>query len=204
MSEANVIRCGWANPKNPLYLSYHDTEWGVPVHDDQRLFEFLVLEGAQAGLSWETILNKREAYRKAFDQFDPRKVARYDARRTARLLGDPGIVRNRLKIQSAIQNARAFLAVQEEFGSFDSYQWRFVDGVPRHNEWRALKEIPPRTAESDALSKDLKKRGFNFVGSTIIYAHMQACGLVNDHLVDCFRHHAIARGGQRRVTKRDA
>jgi DNA-3-methyladenine glycosylase I len=202
MTDKTVTRCGWANPKNPLYLSYHDTEWGVPVHDDQRLFEFLVLEGAQAGLSWETILNKREAYRKAFDQFDPHKVARYDARRVTKLLADTGIVRNQLKIHSAILNARAFLAVQEEFGSFDAYQWRFVDGVPRQNSWRSLKEIPPRTAESDALSKDLKKRGFNFVGSTIIYAHMQACGLVNDHLVDCFRHTAVARAGKRRPVKR--
>jgi len=202
MTDKTVIRCGWANPKNPLYLSYHDTEWGVPVHDDQRLFEFLVLEGAQAGLSWETILNKREAYRKAFDQFDPRKVARYDARRVTKLLADTGIVRNQLKIHSAILNARAFLEVQEEFGSFDAYQWRFVDGVQRQNTWRSLKEIPPRTAESDALSKDLKKRGFNFVGSTIIYAHMQACGLVNDHVVDCFRHSTVARGVRRRAAKR--
>jgi len=202
MTDKTVTRCGWANPKNPLYLSYHDTEWGVPVHDDQRLFEFLVLEGAQAGLSWETILNKREAYRKAFDDFDPRKVARYDARRVTKLLADTAIVRNQLKIHSAILNARAFLEVQEEFGSFDAYQWRFVDGVQRQNTWRSLKEIPPRTAESDALSKDLKKRGFNFVGSTIVYAHMQACGLVNDHLVDCFRYPAVARGGKRRAAKR--
>jgi len=188
MDPATVTRCGWANPKNPLYLSYHDTEWGVPVHDDQRLFEFLVLEGAQAGLSWETILNKRDAYRKAFDRFDPRKVARYDARRIARLLADPGIVRNRLKVASAVTNARAFLAVQEEFGSFDAYQWRFVGGAPIQNRRRSLGDIPPRTAESDAFSKDLKQRGFKFVGTTIIYAHMQACGMVNDHLVDCFRY----------------
>jgi len=188
-----VTRCGWANPKNPLYLSYHDTEWGVPVHDDQRLFEFIVLEGAQAGLSWETILNKREAYRKAFDQFDPRKVARYDARRIARLLANPGIVRNRLKIASAVTNARAFLAVQEEFGSFDAYQWRFVGGAPIQNHRRSPREIPPRTAESDAFSKDLKQRGFKFVGTTIIYAHMQACGMVNDHLVGCFRYSSAGR-----------
>lgn len=195
-----MTRCGWANPKNPLYVSYHDTEWGVPVHDDRRLFEFLVLEGAQAGLSWETILNKRAAYRKAFDDFDPDRVARFDPRRVARLLADPGIVRNRLKIQSAIRNARAFLEVQEEFGSFDAYQWRFVGGAPIQNRRRTLRDIPPRTAESDALSKDLKQRGFNFVGTTIMYAHMQACGMVNDHVVDCFRHQECARAG--RGTKR--
>lgn len=187
-----MTRCGWANPKNPLYLAYHDTEWGVPVHDDQRLFEFIVLEGAQAGLSWETILNKRESYRKAFDQFDPRKVARYDARRIAKLLADPGIVRNRLKIESAVTNARAFLKVQEEFGSFDAYQWRFVGGAPLQNRRQTLKDIPPRTAESDAFSKDLKQRGFKFVGTTIVYAHMQACGMVNDHVIGCFRHTAVA------------
>jgi DNA-3-methyladenine glycosylase I len=199
----DLVRCGWANPKNPLYLSYHDTEWGVPVHDDQRLFEFIVLEGAQAGLSWETILNKREAYRKAFDRFDPRKVARYDARRVARLLADPGIVRNRLKIASAVTNARAFLAVQEEFGSFDAYQWRFVGGAPLQNRRKALRDIPPRTAESDAFSKDLKQRGFKFVGTTIIYAHMQACGMVNDHILDCFRHSAVA-GPARRAKRASA
>ena len=188
-----MIRCGWANPKNPLYLEYHDTEWGVPVHDDRRLFEFLILEGAQAGLSWETILNKRENYRKAFDQFDPNKVARYDARRIARLMADPGIVRNRLKIASAVTNARAFLAVQEEFGSFDAYQWRFVGGAPLQNRRQTMRDVPPRTAESDAYSKDLKQRGFKFVGTTIIYAHMQACGMVNDHVIGCFRHAAVAR-----------
>jgi DNA-3-methyladenine glycosylase I len=181
-------RCGWANPKTPIYLAYHDEEWGVPVHDDRRLFEFLVLEGAQAGLSWETILRKRDAYRRAFAGFDPHRVARFDARRRASLLADSGIVRNRLKIESAIRNARAFLAVQEEFGSFDAYSWRFVSGAPRQNAWRSLREIPARMRESDAFSKDMRSRGFTFVGSTILYAHMQACGMVNDHLVGCFRH----------------
>jgi DNA-3-methyladenine glycosylase I len=178
-------RCPWA--RTPFSIPYHDGEWGVPVHDDRLLFEFLVLEGAQAGLSWETILRKRDAYRAAFGGFDPAKVARYNARKVGSLLRDPGIVRNRLKIGSAITNARAFLAVQEEFSSFDAYQWRFVDGTPRQNSWRSLKEIPPRTSESDAFSHDLKQRGFTFVGSTIIYAHMQAVGMVNDHLVTCPR-----------------
>jgi len=163
----------------------------VPVHDDRLLFEFLVLEGAQAGLSWITILRKRDTYRKAFAQFDPEKVARFDGRKIQRLLQDPGIVRNRLKVESAVRNARAFLAVQEEFGSFDAYQWRFVDGKPKRNRFRAMKEIPPRTPISDAFSKDLKQRGFNFVGSTIIYAHMQAVGMANDHLVGCFRHREV-------------
>jgi len=165
----------------------------VPLHDEHRLFEFLVLEGAQAGLSWLTILNKRENYRRAFDGFDPAKVARYNARKIAALLADPGIVRNRQKIESAVRNARAFLAVQEEFGSFDRYIWRFVDGRPVQNAWRRLKDIPPRTAVSDALSEDLRRRGFNFVGSTICYSHMQATGMVNDHLVTCPRHAACAR-----------
>ena len=180
------FRCPWATDK--LYVRYHDTEWGVPLHDDRRLFEFLILEGAQAGLSWHTVLRKRENYRAAFDQFDPEKVARYKAAKIARLLNDAGIVRNKLKIHSAVQNAKAFLKVQEEFGSFDAYIWRFVDGRPRINLWKTLKQIPPRTEISDAMSKDLRQRGFNFVGSTICYAHMQATGMVNDHLVSCFRH----------------
>ena len=184
---AGVTRCPWAG-MDDLYVAYHDEEWGVPVHDDRTLFEFLVLEGAQAGLSWITILRKRPAYRKAFARFDPRKVARFGAGDVARLLGDAGIVRNRLKIGSAIANARAFLAVQEAFGSFDAYQWRFVGGAPKVNRRRSLKEIPPTTPESDAMSRDLKKRGFSFVGSTIVYAHMQAVGMVDDHLVSCFRH----------------
>lgn len=173
-------------------MDYHDTEWGVPVHDDRRLFEFLILEGAQAGLSWITILRKRPAYRRAFAGFDPAKVARFDRRTTDRLMNDAGIVRNRLKIAAAVTNARAFLAVQEEFGSFSDYQWRFVDGRPVQNRFRSLAEVPPRTAVSDALSKDLRSRGFSFVGSTIIYAHMQAVGMVNDHLVTCFRHRELA------------
>ena len=170
-----------------LYLEYHDTEWGVPVHDDRRFFEMLILEGAQAGLSWSTILRKRAAYRKAFDRFDPRKVARYDAAKLAALLEDPGIVRNRLKVAAAVRNARAFLALQDEFGSFDAYVWRFVGGRPIVNRPRTLRDIAPTTAESDALSKDLKQRGMTFVGSTIMYAFMQATGLVDDHVVDCFR-----------------
>jgi DNA-3-methyladenine glycosylase I len=180
-------RCEWAG-SDPLYVVYHDREWGVPLHDDRRLFEMLVLEGAQAGLSWITILRKREAYRRAFDRFDPRKVARYDARKVRSLLADSGIVRNRLKVQSAIKNARAFLDVVDEHGSFDAYIWRFIGGRPRRNGWRSLKEIPARTEESDAMSKDLRKRGFSFVGSTICYAFMQATGMVNDHVVDCFRY----------------
>jgi DNA-3-methyladenine glycosylase I len=191
-SLAKKKRCGWSGT-DPLYVTYHDEEWGVPVHDDRVLFEFLVLEGAQAGLSWITILRKRAAYRLAFDRFDPRKVARYDKRKVAALLADSGIVRNRAKIESAIKNAKAFLEVQAEFGSFDAYQWRFVDGRPVQNRWRAMREIPPRSAQSDALSKDLKSRGFNFVGSTIVYAHMQAVGMVNDHVVDCFRHREVAK-----------
>ncbi len=184
--------CPWAIT-TPRYLAYHDTEWGVPLHDDRLLFEFLVLEGAQAGLSWLTILNKRDHYRRVFDRFDPAKVARYGARKTASLLANPGIVRNRLKVASAIRNARAFLAVQEEFGSFDRYIWRFVDGRPVQNAWRSTREIPPRTPVSDKLSKDLQARGFTFVGSTICYAHMQATGMVNDHLVTCPRHAACAQ-----------
>jgi len=179
-------RCAWA--KGELYEAYHDHEWGVPSHDDRHLFEMLILEGAQAGLSWSTILNKRKNYRRAFDRFDPRKVARYDARKVRQLLADPGIVRNRLKIAASIQNAKAFLAVQKEFGSFDKYIWQFVGGRPIRNRRKSLKEIPPRTAESDAMSKDLLKRGFKFVGSTICYAFMQAVGMVNDHTTDCFRY----------------
>ncbi len=182
-----TIRCAWAG-SDPLYIAYHDMEWGVPVHDDQVLFEFLLLEGAQAGLSWSTILRKRPNYRLAFDNFDPQMIAGYNDAKVAELLGNPGIIRNRLKIQAAIGNAKVFLAVQEEFGSFDAYIWRFVEGRPIHNSWRSLSEIPARTAESDALSKDLIRRGFKFVGSTICYAHMQATGMVNDHLVDCFRY----------------
>jgi DNA-3-methyladenine glycosylase I len=187
-------RCAWSGT-DPQYVSYHDEEWGVPVHDDRVLFEFLVLEGAQAGLSWSTILRKRDAYRRAFDGFDPRKVARYDKRKVAALLGDAGIVRNRAKIESAFKNAKAFLAVQEEFGSFDAYQWRFVDGRPVQNRRRTVREIPPRSPQSDAMSADLKARGFTFVGSTIIYAHMQAIGMVNDHVVNCFRHGEVAQLG---------
>ncbi len=180
------VRCGWATGFD-LYLEYHDTEWGVPVHDDRRFFEMLILEGAQAGLSWATILKKRAAYRKAFDRFDVRKVARYDAAKVRALLADAGIVRNRLKIAAAVRNARAFLAVQDEFGSFDAYAWRFVDGAPIVGRPRALADIRPTTAESDALSNDLKQRGMTFVGSTIMYAFMQATGLVDDHVVGCFR-----------------
>jgi DNA-3-methyladenine glycosylase I len=174
-------------------IRYHDEEWGVPVHDDRKLFEFLILEGAQAGLSWETILNKRENYRASFDGFDAQRVAAYGRRKTAQLLGNPGIVRNRLKIASAVQNARAWLRVQEEFGSFDRYVWQFVGGRPKLNLRNAGNPIPPRTTESDAMSKDLKKRGFNFVGSTICYAFMQATGMVDDHVVECFRRSQPAR-----------
>ena len=178
--------CEWPSD-DPLMIEYHDREWGVPVHDDRKQFEFLILEGAQAGLSWRTVLRKREAYRAAFAAFDPEKVARFGARDVRRLLGDAGIIRNRLKIAAAIKNAGAFLAVQEEFGSFDAYIWRFVGGKPKVNRWRSLRELPAKTRESDALSKDLKQRGFSFVGSTIMYAHMQATGLVNDHIVRCWR-----------------
>ncbi|HKQ63030.1 MAG TPA: DNA-3-methyladenine glycosylase I [Candidatus Polarisedimenticolaceae bacterium] len=185
-------RCAWAGD-DPLYVAYHDEEWGVPVHDDRRLFEFLVLEGAQAGLSWLTILRKREAYRRAFAGFDPRRVARFDARAIERLLHDPGIVRNRLKLESAVRNARAFLEVQREFGSFDAYQWRFVDGRPLQHRRRSTSQVPPRSAVSDAFSRDLRQRGFSFVGTTIVYAHMQAVGMVNDHLTSCFRRREVAR-----------
>lgn len=183
-------RCEWCGD-DPLYVAYHDEEWGVPVHDDRRLFEMLILEGAQAGLSWSTILKKRENYRKAFDRFDARKIAKYDKAKIAKLLADPGIVRNRLKIAATVQNARAFLQVQKEFGSFDRYIWQFVGGKPKQNRWKSLKEIPAKTAESDAMSKDLKKRGFSFVGSTICYAFMQAVGMVNDHITTCFRRRKV-------------
>ena len=189
-----VKRCGWAGLSDPMYLDYHDREWGVPVHDDRTLFEFLVLEGAQAGLSWGTILKKRDNFRRAFDGFDPRRVARYDMRKVTKLLGDPGIIRNRLKIQSAVSNAKAFMKVQEEFGSFDRYVWRFVGGKTRVNHWRRLQEIPASTPESAAMSRDLLGRGFRFVGPTICYAHMQATGMVNDHVIGCFRYRELVRG----------
>jgi len=184
------IRCAWANT-DPIYIEYHDREWGVPEHDDGKLFEFLILEGAQAGLSWLTILKKRENYRRAFDQFNARKIAGYNASKVAALLSNIGIIRNRLKIGAAVQNARAFLAVQKEFGSFDAYLWQFVGGSPIRNAWKTLKQVPAKTPQSEAMSKDLFKRGFKFVGSTICYAHMQATGMVSDHLVDCFRYHEI-------------
>ena len=187
-------RCEWA--RTPLGIAYHDDEWGVPVHDDQVLFEFLVLEGAQAGLSWETILKKREEYRRAFAGFDPARVARFTPPRIARLLANPGIVRNRLKVEGAVRNARAFLAVQREFGSFDAYVWALVGNSPRVNRWRAMRQVPARTAESDALSRDLRARRFTFVGSTICYAFMQAVGLVNDHTIHCFRYSRVARPGR--------
>jgi DNA-3-methyladenine glycosylase I len=182
-------RCGWA--RTELSVAYHDKEWGVPLHDDRALFEFLILEGAQAGLSWETILRKRDNFRLAFDDFDAQVIAEYGQRKVTELLNNPGIIRNRLKINAAIQNARAFLAVQREFGSFDAYIWGFVGGRPKRNTWRTLRQIPDRTPESDALSKDLLRRGFKFVGSTICYAFMQAVGMVNDHLVTCFRYREI-------------
>ncbi len=185
-------RCGWVGESNPLMLEYHDREWGVPVHDDVKHFEFLILEGAQAGLNWSIILNRREGYRRAFSEFDPKKVARYTDKRIHKLLLDPGIIRNRQKIEAAVRNARAFLAVQEEFETFDAYAWRFVGGQPKVNRWRGMKQIPATSAESDAFSKGLKQRGFGFVGSTIIYAHMQAVGMVNDHLVHCFRYREVA------------
>jgi DNA-3-methyladenine glycosylase I len=184
-------RCDWVNADDPLMVEYHDREWGIPVHDDRKHFEFLVLEGAQAGLSWSTVLRKREGYRRAFSDFDPDKVARYTDNRIAKLLLDPSIIRNRQKIAAAVRNARQFLAVQQEFGNFDSYAWRFVDGRPKLNRWKTIKEVPATSPESDALSKDLKQRGFSFVGSTIIYAHMQAVGMVNDHLVGCFRYEEV-------------
>jgi len=183
----SMQRCAWAGD-DPLYRAYHDEEWGVPLHDDRALFEFLILEGAQAGLSWITILKKRPAYRTAFDQFDAARIARYDANKIESLLQNPGIVRNRLKVQAAVANAQKFLAVQEEFGSFDAFIWRFVEDMPRQNSWRSLAEIPAHSAESDTMSKELARRGFKFVGPTICYAYMQATGMVNDHTTDCFRY----------------
>jgi len=193
---AKKYSCAWASGGNELYLEYHHNEWGVPVHDDQKQFEFLILEGAQAGLSWSTVLNKREGYRKAFADFDPEKVARFTKRKVESLLKNPAIIRNRLKVQSAVTNARAFLDVQEEYGSFDAYVWQFVDGKPIQNRWRSLSDIPATSKESDEMSKDLKKRGFKFVGSTIVYAHMQATGLVNDHETRCFRYKECAALGK--------
>ena len=187
----NKNRCAWAG-NDALYQSYHDTEWGVPLHDDRRLFEFLVLEGAQAGLSWITILRKRDNYRSAFDGFDAARIAAYDANNIESLLQNPGIVRNRLKIEATVINARKFLEVQEKYGSFDTFVWQFVGGKPRQNHWRGLAEVPSSTPESDAMSKELKRRGFKFVGTTICYAHMQATGMVNDHTTDCFRHRELA------------
>jgi DNA-3-methyladenine glycosylase I len=184
-------RCSWVNVDDPLMLQYHDREWGVPVHEDRKHFEFLVLEGAQAGLSWTIVLKKREGYRRAFDGFDPEKVARFSDRRIEKLVLDPAIIRNRMKIKAAVRNAGAFLKIQEEFGSFDSYCWHFVDGRPKLNRWKTMRQIPATSPESDAFSKDLKHRGFSFVGSTVVYAHMQAVGMVNDHLVDCFRYPEI-------------
>ncbi len=185
------VRCPWVDLDKPDYVAYHDEEWGVPVHDDRLIFEFLTLESAQAGLSWYTILRKRENYRRAFDGFDPEKVARYDDRKLEALLTDPGIIRNRRKVEAAINNARRFLEVRAEFGSFDAYIWRFVDGRPIVNEIRSLADFPAQSPESEALSKDLKKRGFRFVGPIILYSHMQATGLVNDHTLDCFRREEI-------------
>ena len=189
--KSDLSRCPWA--KTELYVAYHDHEWGVPIHDDRLLFEFLILEGAQAGLSWETILKKRESYRLAFDQFDASIIAKYGAKKKESLLVNPGIIRNRLKIEAAVQNAKAFLTVQKEFGAFDEYIWQFVGDAPKQNAWKSIKEVPATTAESDAMSKNLKRRGFKFVGSTICYAYMQAVGMVNDHLVGCFRHDDVAK-----------
>ena len=196
MAAKKVKRCGWGE-SDPIYFRYHDGEWGVPVHNDRRLFEMLILEGTQAGLSWLIVLRKREEYRKAFDNFDACRIARYTEKRVQNLLSNPGIIRNRLKITAAIDNAKAFLKVQEEFGSFDKFLWSFVSGKPKQNRFKRLKEIPSRTPESDAMSRELKKRGFRFVGSTICYAFMQAVGMVNDHIVSCYRHKEIAR----RITK---
>ena len=184
--QEQFVRCAWAN--NELAIRYHDEEWGIPVHDDRVFFEFLILEGAQAGLSWNTILNKRENYRRAFANFDPARVAKFDAHKVKKLLANPGIVRNRLKIRSAVDNAKAFLRVQKEFGSFDRYIWQFVGNKPKVNVWQSMRQLPAKTAESDAMSKDLKKRGFRFVGSTICYAFMQATGMVSDHVAECFRY----------------
>jgi DNA-3-methyladenine glycosylase I len=195
MPDAQPKRCPWVGVDQVLMREYHDREWGVPTHDDRMHFEFLILEAAQAGLSWSIVLNKRIGYRRAFSQFDPEKVARYSEARIDRLTADPGIIRNRMKIAAAVKNARAFLAVRDEYGSFDAYCWPFVDGRPRQNRWTTPRQIPATTPESDAFSKDLKRRGFSFVGSTVIYAHMQAVGMVNDHLVDCFRYRDVRRLG---------
>jgi DNA-3-methyladenine glycosylase I len=193
---AEKQRCGWA--KGDLYVEYHDTEWGIPVHDDRTLFEFLILEGAQAGLSWETVLKKRKAYREAFAHFDTTVVSRFGRKEVTALLANPGIIRNRLKVEAAIQNAKALLAVQKEFRSFDRYVWKFVEGKPKQNAWRSLKHVPAQTPESEAMSKDLRQRGFKFVGATICYAFMQAVGMVNDHLVGCFRHAQLAENKRQR------
>jgi DNA-3-methyladenine glycosylase I len=187
-----LTRCGWAG-NDPLYIAYHDEEWGLPLHDERKLFEMLILEGAQAGLSWITILRRREGYRRAFDGFDPEKIARYDARKTAKLMQDESIIRNRAKIEAAVLNARAFLDVKKEFGSFDRFIWQFVGGIPKLNRWNETKEIPPETVESKAMSKELKRRGFRFVGPTICYAFMQAVGMVNDHLTGCFRYREVKK-----------
>jgi DNA-3-methyladenine glycosylase I len=193
LSNAQKKRCSWVNVDNALMREYHDREWGVPNHNDRKHFEFLILEAAQAGLSWSIVLNKREGYRRAFSQFDPEKVARYSKARIDRLTANPGIIRNRMKIEAAVRNARALLGVQDEFGSFDKYCWQFVGGKPRQNRWKSMRQIPATTPESDKFSRDLKQRGFKFVGSTVIYAHMQAVGMVNDHLVDCFRYRTLVR-----------
>jgi DNA-3-methyladenine glycosylase I len=202
MSDAQSKRCSWVNVDQTLMREYHDREWGVPAHDDRTHFEFLILEAAQAGLSWSIVLNKREGYRRAFSEFDPEKVARYSEARIAKLTADPGIVRNRMKIAAAVKNARAFLAVQQEFGSFDAYCWQFVSGRPRQNRWSSGRQIPATTAESDAFSRDLKRRGFSFVGPTVVYAHMQAVGMVNDHLIECFRYRDVKRLGDRAFADR--
>ena len=188
-------RCSWTSAGGPLLIQYHDEEWGVPVHRDRKHFEVLVLSGAQAGLSWSLVLKKREGYRRAFDEFDPAKVARYSEKRIQSLTSDPEIIRNRMKIQAAVRNARAFLTIREEFGDFDSYSWRFVGGQPKLNHWKTTRQVPATTPESEAFSKDLKHRGFSFVGPTVVYAYMQAVGMVNDHLVDCFRYRELRRSG---------
>jgi DNA-3-methyladenine glycosylase I len=198
MSKARRKRCSWVNVEHVLMREYHDREWCVPAHDDRTHFEFLILEGAQAGLSWSIVLNKRDGYRRAFSEFNPEKVARYSAARIEKLTTDPGIIRHRLKIASAVKNARAFLAVQDEYGGFDDYCWQFVDGRPRQNRWTTARQIPATTRESDTFSRDLKRRGFSFVGSTVIYSYMQAIGMVNDHVTDCFRHRDVTRLGMSR------
>ncbi len=198
MASSRRVRCAWAGT-DPLYVAYHDDEWGVPVRDDRKLFEFVVLESAQAGLSWITILRKREGYRRAFADFDPGRVARFTPARVEKLLLDPGIVRNRAKVEATVSNARAFLDVQREFGSFSAWIWRFVDGRPIQNAWTSMRQVPATTPLSDAVSKEMKRRGFKFVGSTVMYAHLQATGMVNDHTIDCFRHAAVARLGKRRA-----